>query len=77
MMVVGGLGVVTPVLFPNAENLEIMWPHMIVQFGLQLFVYLPTYLLASYYRYKHRQVESNKWLQNTNNQTKTTQKALC
>jgi len=57
MMVVGGVGVVTPVLFPNAEHLEIMWPYMVVQLGLQLFVYLPTYLLASYCGYKCRQIE--------------------
>lgn len=57
ILAVGGVGIVTPVLFPSVEILELMWPYMITQLGLQVFLYLPVYLLASYCGYKRRQTE--------------------
>ena len=49
MTIVGSTGIVTKVIFPNTENVT---HYLLVQIGLQLLVYLPTYLLASYVGYR-------------------------
>lgn len=59
LLVTGSVGIVTPVIFPNTEN---AMHYLLVQIGLQLFVYLPTYLLASYFGYKRRIRENEKMI---------------
>ena len=59
MTVVGSVGIVTPVIFPNSEN---TLHYLLVQIGLQLFVYLPTYLIASYFGYRRRIRENEKMI---------------
>lgn len=66
MLVVGSVGIVTPVIFPDTEN---TMHYLLVQIGLQLFVYLPTYLLASYFGYKRRIRENVKMI--TEHKSKT------
>ena len=54
MTLVGSIGLVTPMIFPNTEYT----PHYIlVQIGLQLLVYLPIYILATFVGYKRRMRE--------------------
>ena len=60
MLVIGSVGIVTPVIFPNTEN---TMHYLLVQIGLQLFVYLPTYMLASYFGYKRRIRENEKMIE--------------
>lgn len=59
MTLVGGVGIVTRVFFPNTEN---PLHYALVQIGLQLLIYLPTYLLASHYGYKRRLNENKRMI---------------
>lgn len=45
----GGYLTIAEVIFEKVDHL---WQHLVIQLGLQLFIYLPTYLLASYCGYK-------------------------
>ena len=53
-LLVGGVGLLTEMFFPFTEKVG---HYLLVQLGLQLLVYLPTYLLASYCGYRHRAKE--------------------
>lgn len=48
MLFVGGVGIVARAIFPDTENTI---HYLLVQLGLQLLIYVPTYLLASYFGY--------------------------
>lgn len=54
ILFVGGVGVITNALFPDTEYIE---HFVLVQIGLQLLIYLPSYLLASYVGYRRRMRE--------------------
>ena len=49
-LLVGGVGPLTEMIFPFTEEVG---HYLLVQLGLQLLIYLPTYLLASYCGYRH------------------------
>ena len=54
MTLVGSVGIVAGVFFPNTEN---TMHYVLVQIGLELLIYLPTYLLASFSGYRRRMKE--------------------
>ena len=56
-LLVGSVGPLTDMLFPFTEETG---HFLLVQLGLQLLIYLPTYLLASYCGYRHRLKEIEK-----------------
>lgn len=66
MLAVGGIGIVTKAIFPNTDN---VLHYVVVQIGLWLLVYLPTYLFASYYGYKRRVKENEKMIKEYEEQT--------
>ncbi len=53
----GGYFTIAELIF---EKIDYLWQHLVVQLGLQLLIYLPTYLLASYCGYRHRKNEIEK-----------------
>lgn len=56
-LLVGSVGPLTDMFFPFTEETG---HFLLVQLGLQLLVYLPTYLLASYCGCRHRKNEIEK-----------------
>ena len=61
-LLVGGVGVLTEMFFPFTEETG---HYLLVQLGLQFFIYLPTYLLATYCGYRHRSKEIEKMTEKT------------
>ena len=55
----GGYYTVGEVIF---HKLDYLWQHLVTQLALQLFIYLPTYLFASYCGYRHRLRENEKMI---------------
>lgn len=64
MTLVGSVGIVTPILFPNTEN---NIHYVLVQIGLQMVLYLPTYILATYIGYKRRMRETQQMIEEHEN----------
>lgn len=58
-MINGGYYTVGEVIF---HKLDYLWQHLVTQLGLQLLIYLPTYLFASYCGYKHRLRENERMI---------------
>ena len=56
----GGYFTIAEVIF---KKVDYLWQHLVTQLGLQLFVYLPTYLLASYCGYKRRTGENERMIE--------------
>lgn len=66
LLVVGGASIVADAIFPDTEN---TLHYVFVLIGLWLFVYMPTYLFASYYGYKRRVKENEKMIKEHEEQT--------